>query len=161
MAAEILGATILMTCVDRDPLDDINQEFRYLIRKGKRRKIVQGGPHELLLTLRDDPVGTHIFIWLRRLIWQRTTEYGRNVPRYKVHVTSDDAGLARVALNEADIPTMGPTYTGFAGGSDKLRVGDRVIGYPVAKSPEEAEAMVRRAVGQQEIGPAEALSEND
>lgn len=68
---------------------------------------------------------------------------------------SDDADEARVLLNQAGIPTMGPTYT--SGGK---RVGDLVVGYPVAKSSEEAEAMVYEAVGrQQEIGPAEVLSE--
>lgn len=50
-----------------------------------------------------------------------------------------DTDAVRVALNNATIPTVGPTYTRFMGGSDESRVGDLVVGYPVAKSPEEAQ----------------------
>jgi hypothetical protein len=84
------------------------------------------------------------------------------MPRYKVHVTSDDADAARIALNNAGIPTMGPTYTSIEGQAEPARVGDRVVGYPVARSPDEAEAMVRAAVGEQrEISTAEALRETE
>ena len=82
--------------------------------------------------------------------------------RFRVHVKSDDADGARASLNKVGIPTIGPTYPRITGASGTPRIGDLVVGYPVASSPDEVEAMVREAVGdQQEIGPADALSESD
>ncbi len=66
------------------------------------------------------------------------------MPRFKVEIHGEGLERALAALNGADIPTIGPTFTWFGDQRfQQVRVGDRMLAVLDADSAEEAEARMK------------------
>jgi hypothetical protein len=81
------------------------------------------------------------------------------VPWFKVPIAGDGLDRAMTALNGADIPTMGPAFTGRGdvGSAEGARVGRGMLAVLDADSAEDAEAHVEDNLpdGEYDIGPTE------
>ena len=81
------------------------------------------------------------------------------MPWFKVEIQGDGLEHVRTALNSADIPTMGPVFTGLGdvGSPEGTRVGRRMLAVLDADGAEAAEAHVEDNLpdGEYDIGPTE------
>ncbi|MCL4287175.1 MAG: hypothetical protein KJ006_05965 [Thermoleophilia bacterium] len=64
------------------------------------------------------------------------------MPRFQVLLTGDGLDLARAKLNEANIPTMGPTFAPISD-PDGDRIGHEMLAVLDAATPEDAEDRIR------------------
>lgn len=72
------------------------------------------------------------------------------MPKFKVWITSDEPLKAKESLDEAQIPTIGPSFAKFVDAPGDWSVGLDITAVLEADDAEDAERRVRRAAGRPE-----------
>lgn len=73
------------------------------------------------------------------------------MPKFKVWLTSDEPVKTKESFNQANVPTIGPTFAKFTEGDGDWSVGMDLYAVLEADDGNDAEHRVRRAAGRPEI----------